>query len=102
MNELHALCSLGDVGYDRGATSYMTYVYLIVSESNPKQRYAGVTDNLEQRIIDHNAGRSSHTSKYIPWQLITYVAISDKEKAVAFERYFKSGSGHAFANKRLW
>jgi putative endonuclease len=32
----------------------------------------------------------------------TYVAFSDIEKARAFERYLKSGSGHAFAKKRLW
>jgi hypothetical protein len=32
----------------------------------------------------------------------TYVAFSDEQKAEAFERYLKSGSGHAFATKRLW
>jgi hypothetical protein len=34
--------------------------------------------------------------------LITCVAFSDEQKAEIFERYLKSGSGHAFANKRLW
>jgi hypothetical protein len=38
----------------------------------------------------------------MPWKLVTYVAFSDIEKARAFERYLKSGSGHAFAKKRLW
>ena len=80
----------------------MTYVYLIVSESNPKQRYIGLTDDLRQRIHDHNAGRSLHTSKFCPWKLVTYLAFSERETAVAFERYLKSGSGNAFANKRLW
>lgn len=27
---------------------------------------------------------------------------SDERRATAFERYLKSGSGHAVANKRLW
>jgi putative endonuclease len=27
---------------------------------------------------------------------------ADRAKAEAFERYLKSGSGHAFARKRLW
>lgn len=80
----------------------MTYVYLIVSESHPKQRYVGITEDLKQRIHDHNAGRSQHTSKYIPWKLVTYLAFSQKQTASAFERYLKSGSGNAFANKRLW
>jgi len=46
--------------------------------------------------------KSPHTSKYAPWKLITYVAFSDEQKAETFERYLKSGSGHAFAKKRLW
>ncbi len=31
-----------------------------------------------------------------------YIAFSSTVKAQAFERYLKQGSGHAFANKRLW
>ncbi|TIU85985.1 MAG: GIY-YIG nuclease family protein, partial [Mesorhizobium sp.] len=27
---------------------------------------------------------------------------SSRAKATSFERYLKSGSGHAFASKRLW
>jgi len=33
--------------------------------------------------------------------LVTYVAFSDEQKAVAFERYLKTASGRAFAKKRL-
>jgi hypothetical protein len=40
--------------------------------------------------------------KYTPWRVVTYLAFSDENKAAAFERYLKSGSGHAFARKRLW
>ena len=29
-------------------------------------------------------------------------AVPDKRRAQAFEAYLKSGSGHAFAKKRLW
>jgi hypothetical protein len=34
--------------------------------------------------------------------LVTYLAFSDKQPALSFERYPKGGSGHAFANRRLW
>jgi putative endonuclease len=34
--------------------------------------------------------------------LVTYLAFSDKAKALSFEKYLKSHSGKAFANKRLW
>ena len=79
----------------------MTYVYLLVSASFPDQRYVGLTENLKTRLAQHNAGQSRHTSKYRPWTLKTYVAFSDRAKAEAFERYLKSGSGHAFAAKRF-
>ena len=80
----------------------MTYVYLIESLSNDGQRYVGMTSDLRRRLEEHDAGKSSHTSKFRPWRLVTYVAFSDRIKAEAFEGYLKSGSGHAFANKRLW
>jgi putative endonuclease len=80
----------------------MRYVYLLQSESAKDERYIGVISNLRQRLLDHNAGKSPHTSKYIPWKLVTYAAFSDQLKVDAFERYLKSGSGHAFARKRLW
>jgi predicted GIY-YIG superfamily endonuclease len=75
---------------------------LLQSESAIGQRYVGVTADLRQRLAEHNAGKSAHTSKYVPWKLVTYVAFSDERKAEAFERYLKSGSGHAFARKRFW
>jgi putative endonuclease len=80
----------------------MQYVYLLQSEMDGHQRYLGITSNLKQRLADHNAGKSSHTSKYLPWKLVTYVAFSNERRAELFERYLKSGSGHAFARKRLW
>jgi predicted GIY-YIG superfamily endonuclease len=80
----------------------MRYVYLLQSEAVAGQRYVGVTSDLRKRLADHNAGKSPHTSKYAPWKLVTYVAFSESQKAENFERYLKSGSGHAFAGKRLW
>ncbi|RWG60127.1 MAG: hypothetical protein EOQ64_03030 [Mesorhizobium sp.] len=53
-------------------------------------------------MAEHNAGKSSHTSKFLPWRIVTYMAFSSRAKATSFERYLKSGSGHAFASKRLW
>jgi len=78
------------------------YVYLIESVGDPTKRYIGVTANLKARLDEHNGGKSMHTSKYRPWRLVTYIAFSDRAQAEAFERYLKSGSGHAFARKRLW
>ena len=81
---------------------HLYYIYLIESLSAGRQRYVGMTDDLRQRLREHNAGGSPYTARFRPWKLTTYVAFTDPAKAEAFERYLKSGSGHAFARKRLW
>ena len=80
----------------------MHYVYLIESESTRRKCYVGYSDDLRQRVADHNAGKNVSTASYRPWRLRTYLAFSSKAQALEFEHYLKSGSGHAFAKKRLW
>ena len=80
----------------------MHYVYLLQSQSQPAQRYTGLTQDLKARLQNHNSGEVSHTSKFRPWTLVTYLAFSTKEQAARMERYLKSGSGPAFAARHLW
>ena len=79
----------------------MWYVYIIKSVSRPDQEYTGASQDLKQRLVDHNARKSPHTAKFVPWDLVWYCAFSDKLRALEFERYLKSHSGRAFAKKRL-
>jgi putative endonuclease len=80
----------------------MKIVYLLQSIKNPRQNYVGITGNLRNRMKDHNSGKSSHTSKYKPWELKIAVRFKDDFKAQDFERYLKSGSGRAFAKRHFW
>lgn len=82
-------------------TSCMTYVYIIRSLADPSRRYSGITKDLRQRLKEHNQGSSAHTAKYVPWRIETYLAFSERKRAIDFERYLKSGSGQAFSMKRL-
>ncbi len=79
----------------------MYYVYIIRSIENPEHVYVGCTTNLKKRLSDHNSGTTSHTQKYKPWKLITFIAFETKSKAYAFEEFLKSGSGRVFRDKRL-
>jgi len=79
----------------------MTYVYILQSVASPDRFYIGVTEDLKTRFKKHNAGEVFHTAKFKPWVLKNYVAFSDREKAYAFERYLKSGSGRAFAKRHF-
>jgi putative endonuclease len=77
----------------------MHYVYLLKSQSKPKQPYVGSTRDLRRRLKDRNEGRSPHTAKFRPWILIAYFAFAEEGTALAFEKNVKSGSGRAFIRR---
>ena len=77
------------------------YGYILKSEQEPAHFYTGFTEDLDARLKHRNSGGDPHTAKYAPWRIKTAVAFTDREQALAFERYLKSASGRAFAKKRL-
>ena len=79
----------------------MFYTYVIRRIAHPDQRYIGHTADLRQRLAKHNKGDVPHTSKFKPWKIEVYIAFETAEKAVDFEAYLKSGSGHAFAKRHF-
>ena len=79
----------------------MKYVYILQSEQDSEHFYTGITDDLVARVSKHNSGEVTHTAKFRPWRIKTYLAFSDEARAFAFERYLKSGSGRAFAKKHF-
>ncbi|MBI1757299.1 MAG: GIY-YIG nuclease family protein [Fimbriimonas ginsengisoli] len=80
----------------------MRIVYLLRSIAYPNERYVGSTSDLAERLQRHNDGGSPHTAKFRPWRVVAFVTFEDDTRALAFERYLKSGSGRAFANKHFW
>lgn len=80
----------------------MFYTYILRSINHPTQRYIGATADLKKRLGDHNSGNGCpSTKKYAPWKLEMYIAFETMEKAHAFERYLKTGSGHEFARRHF-
>ena len=77
------------------------YVYVLQSLSHSSQIYIGMTADLKQRLLDHNAGRVPHTSKFTPWEIRVATAFKNKARAMAFERYLKGGSGRAFLHRHF-
>lgn len=77
----------------------MFYSYIL--SLNNGQYYHGYSENLKQRFTDHQRGIVKATKDFRPIKLIFYAAFTSKEKALAFEKYLKSSSGHAFRNKHL-
>lgn len=79
-----------------------TYVYMISSTQFPEKRYVGLTRTPEARLKDHNEGLVERTWRYRPWELMVLVWFKQMNRAEAFERYLKHGSGHAFAKRHFW
>ncbi len=60
----------------------MYYVYILRSVNFPKQTYRGYTEDLKARIKAHNAGKSTHTAKYLPWELEVIMHLLTNKKPV--------------------
>jgi predicted GIY-YIG superfamily endonuclease len=77
------------------------YVYLLRSKSDPERYYTGITKDINNRLMSHNNGQVTHTSKYRPWELIVSEWFKERGKAQNFEKYLKSGSGRAFSKRHF-
>jgi predicted GIY-YIG superfamily endonuclease len=62
----------------------MFYVYLLQSLKRPQEHYVGFTEDLKERVKDHNSGKSIHTNKFKPWELIAYFSLSGIQTAKKF------------------
>ena len=81
--------------------SSMHYVYILRSQQNPIRIYIGLAENVENRLKQHNRGDSTYTKSFAPWDIEVTISFKSRVLAAEFERYLKSGSGHAFLKKRF-
>ena len=63
--------------------------------------YIGYSDNLKQRVYDHNMGKNVSTKNRRPLELIFYEAYRDKADALRREAYFKSTKGKTTLKQML-
>ena len=67
------------------------YIYVIQSAAD-KSYYKGFTENYFQRIIDHNNGLSTYTSRKTPWRLVYLESYDVKREALIREKALKKYS----------
>ena len=78
----------------------MSFFVYVLKSAVDGRLYKGHTQNIEKRIKEHNAGKTSSTKKYMPWTLVYYEEFKTRDYAILREIYFKSGVGREFlANK---
>ena len=63
----------------------MFYAYILESLAKPGEYYRGHTNDLKQRLAEHNSGKCVHTAKLAPWKVKVYVAFETLQLAHAFE-----------------
>jgi putative endonuclease len=87
----------------KSATASFSYFYVNYLQSliQAEQTYISCTQALRVRIDQHNAGKSIHTNKFKPWNLMAYIALPEQRLAKDLERCLKSGSGRAFAKRHF-
>lgn len=81
--------------------SALRIVYVLRSRRDHSKHYVGLTNDTVGRLNAHNAGKSPHTAKFSPWDLLVALEFASGDVARRFERYLKSGSGRAFAKRHF-
>ena len=64
------------------------FVYIIQSEID-NTYYKGFTENPEQRIRQHNDGKSRYTSTKTPWRFVYLEECETKREALIREKQIK-------------
>jgi putative endonuclease len=79
----------------------MFYTYVLLSiKSN--RLYVGYTENLKERLKEHNSGQGgSYSEKNKPFILIYYEAFLAKSDAIVQEKFYKSGYGREVLNGKI-
>ena len=63
-------------------------VYIIQSELD-HTFYKGYSTDVEKRLLEHNEGLSSYTSRKTPWKLVFIKNFETKREALIFELRIK-------------
>ncbi len=58
------------------------FVYVLRSDTDPARHYVGATSDVQRRLAYHNAGESTHTSKYRPWHIVVAIEFATEELAL--------------------
>ena len=73
-------------------TRSMYFLYVLQSEVR-NYVYVGITNDVQRRYGQHQAGKEKTTKHYRPFKLVFTESYPSRPEARAREKYLKSGSG---------
>ena len=71
------------------------YLYALYSKSYDRV-YVGMSQNPENSLKEHNAGRTASTKTYRPWVKVYQESVGEIAHARKREKQLKTGSGKEF------
>ena len=74
------------------------YIYILWSDEFSKT-YVGMSENVDQRLIEHNSGKTRSTKPFRPWKVIYKEFAGKTAEARRKEEYYKSTAGKNFLRK---
>lgn len=78
----------------------MFYTYVLQSQKD-KKIYIGYTEDLKQRLLQHNSGLVKATKNRRLLKLIYFECCVNKEDAIKREKSLKTGFGKSYLKRRL-
>jgi len=78
----------------------MYYIYILQSEKDG-DFYTGYSNDLKNRIMEHNKGKVRSTKNRLPVKLVYYEACLNQQDATHREKYLKSAWGKRYIKTRL-
>lgn len=70
----------------------MYHVYILLNEAKTRT-YSDVTDNVDKRLAEHNAGRVKSSRPYRPYKIIHIESFEKLSDAQQKEKFYKSTTG---------
>lgn len=74
------------------------WVYVIKS-CDKNYTYAGISNNIERRLGEHNNGYNKSTKPYAPFKTLFVEKCPDRKSARKREKFLKSGKGREFLKR---
>ena len=66
----------------------MYFVYILKSQKE-RTYYIGQTENIENRVNEHNRGKSAYTRRKAPWDLVHVEEFDTRSEAMKREHEIK-------------
>ena len=76
----------------------MYFVYILQSAKD-KSYYIGYTNNIDDRIYEHNFGRTGYTKLKRPWNLVYKEEYKTRKEAIDREKYLKRTKSKVYLEK---